>query len=126
MQKHHGNWLLLSTGLFATMSRVDHHCMGNADHKYLENRDVKILVASRNIQEGEEITISYVYGEGSEERKWRLQADNNFTCSCTVCQNPDLEAKLTRATELDPSIMNWLALGALNKLCGRGSSAFVA
>lgn len=47
------------TGLFIRMSRVNHHCLGNSTHRYLENRNMKILVASRNIEEGEEITFSY-------------------------------------------------------------------
>lgn len=110
------------TGLFVTMSRVNHDCMGNADHNYLEKQDVKILVASRSIQEGEEITISYVCGEGTDERKWRLQTNYNFTCSCTVCQNPDLEAKLTRAAELDNSIMELASNGRIDQAMRKGKA----
>ena len=57
------------TGLFITMSRINHHCIGNASHLYLDNRSVKILVADQDIKEGEEITISYVTKKPLDERR---------------------------------------------------------
>lgn len=42
------------SGLFITMSRINHDCMGNSNHYFNTRRGVKILVASKRISRGEE------------------------------------------------------------------------
>jgi hypothetical protein len=41
------------------MSRINHACNSNATHDYLSCNRVKVLVATKGIRVGEEITISY-------------------------------------------------------------------
>lgn len=101
------------TGLFIRMSRVNHDCLGNSLHRYMENRNVKILVASRDIEEGEEITFSYTQQADARTRKVMLRINYKFTCRCSVCTNPDLEAELERMRELDDAI---LSLGSQGKV----------
>jgi len=58
------------SGLFLTLSRINHDCQGNAEHQFMEHRGVKILVASRPIQKDEQIFISYTgFRKSREERK---------------------------------------------------------
>ena len=82
------------TGLFIRMSRVNHHCLGNTIHRYLENRGAKILVASRAIQEGEEITFSYVSQSSFNVRRTKLSLTYRLICNCNICTNPDMESEL--------------------------------
>jgi SET domain/MYND finger len=111
------------TGLFIQMSRVNHHCLGNSTHRYLENRKVKILVASRNIEEGEEITFSYVSQNlDSTMRKAKLGLNYNFTCRCSVCNNPDLEAELERMKELDDAILSLGSAGNVELAMRKGKA----
>lgn len=110
------------TGLFITMSRVNHSCLANADHLYLKNRDIKILVASRSIQAGEQITISYVPDEDADARKLRLRKVYKFTCCCTLCQDPDLEAKVAMAAQLDASILDLAAVGRIEQALLKGKA----
>jgi SET domain-containing protein len=61
----------------------------------MENRQVKILVASRDISEGEEITFSYQAGKKTDERKRILRVTYGFVCQCPPCTtNPEIEAML--------------------------------
>jgi hypothetical protein len=88
------------TGLFVTMSRVNHSCLGSTTHLYLENRRAKILVASRDINEGEEITFSYQAGKKTDERKRILRVTYGFVCQCPPCTtNPEIEAMLMRSRD---------------------------
>lgn len=89
------------SGLFLHMSRVNHDCIGNSAHFYVEKHQVKILVAARAIQAGEEITFSYVCGGTSKaflSKKW------GFTCSCPACLNPALGGLVEEMHELDADI----------------------
>jgi hypothetical protein len=99
------------TGLFVNMSRINHDCIGNTDHQYLPHRKVKILVASRCIVQGEDITFLYIIQHMSE-RRHRLKADYEFSCNCLACTSPEINAKLLKIAELDSSI---LELGSMGK-----------
>jgi hypothetical protein len=92
------------TGLFVTMSRVNHHCLGNSDHQYLHHRDARILVASCDINEGEEVTFAYIGNKTRDARRSQLMMTYAFICSCSVCTDPGLEAKLSESRELDDAI----------------------
>jgi MYND finger/SET domain len=93
------------SGLFVTMSRVNHHCEGNSDHRYMEHRGVKLLVARTAIEPGEEITMSYTPGQLRMERQAKLFMVYGFHCTCNVCNDTQWEMKLRRAKELDDAII---------------------
>jgi hypothetical protein len=111
------------TGLFVKMSRVNHSCIGNTTHLYLENRRAKILVASRDIQEGEEITFSYRPGKKTDERKRILRVTYGFVCHCVACTiNPEIEYMLARSTELDKEIMEYGSMGKIDQAIQKGKA----
>ncbi|KAL2610826.1 hypothetical protein R1flu_022518 [Riccia fluitans] len=75
------------TGFFALQSCVNHSCRPNAKaFKRDEDKDgAAILLATRNIRKGEEITISYIDENRSLEERQGMLADYGFTCSCPRC-----------------------------------------
>lgn len=83
------------SALFVTMSRVNHDCTGNTDHSYHEHRGVKILVASCDVEKGEEITFSYVAYIPREQCRMRLFLAYGFRCNCNLCNDKELEAKVS-------------------------------
>ena len=73
-------------GLFLIMSKVNHDCIGNSCHYYLPNRKVKLLVATRSIAKGEEITFCYTGEKATaEQRAWNLRVSYQFACTCPLC-----------------------------------------
>jgi MYND finger/SET domain len=90
-------------GLFVTMSRVNHDCIGNCMHHYRDEQGLKLLVASRSIATGEEITFAYVHGPRSVRRA-KLRIKFEFGCSCEACSNAELNAKLERSLELNDKV----------------------
>ena len=103
------------TGLFLTLSRINHDCLGSADHQFISHRGIKILVASRPIKAGEEVTISYTGGYKPKAARVTtlLSYPYLFQCRCSICTNEELEQKLTRVKELDEAI---LSLGGMGKI----------
>ena len=108
------------TGLFVLMSRVNHDCLANADHQFVQHRGVKILVASRAIRRGEEETISYVgIYETRVQRQMRLCV-YDFQCNCIACTDSDLEVKLASLRDLDASIMDLGSRGNIEAAMRKG------
>jgi hypothetical protein len=111
------------TGLFVRMSRVNHCCLGNSSHYYSENRRVRILVASQDIQEGEEIAFSYQNNKSPNERKMILLVNYGFVCHCAACTtNPEIEAMLMRSRELDKEIMQFGSIGQIDLAIRKGKA----
>jgi hypothetical protein len=63
-----------------------------------------VLVSSRNIAPGEEITISYTVTY--EPRKEKLQRVYGFTCGCQVCTDPHTGMKFAKAQTFDEDLSN--------------------
>ena len=114
----------ITNGLFVTMSRVNHDCYGNTDHYYSERLKVKILVANREIERGEEVTFSYVPNKKSAARKGILLAVYGFDCTCSVCtdETKEVETAFERAKELDDSIMTLVGLGKIDPAVRKGKA----
>jgi hypothetical protein len=80
--------------IFSLTARINHSCDPNAEVRSQQYVDCCIdVVAKRDIQPGEEITISYINNEGrtgnsSHDRNRRLRelkAKYLFTCDCHRC-----------------------------------------
>ncbi|CAD7944034.1 unnamed protein product [Amoebophrya sp. A120] len=74
-------------GIFEDISRLNHSCEPNCKQRVL--CDTPSIVATRDIAEGEELTICYTSEElrakkASERRAWLLRK-YNFLCSCRKC-----------------------------------------
>lgn len=74
-------------GVFPTMSYFNHSCTPNCENI---EKDMKIYVyAVRDIEPGEQLTISYVSLDSSNERrKHALQSSFMFTCECAEGSDP--------------------------------------
>lgn len=108
-----------SSGIFLTMSKVNHDCLGNSCHLYLENRLVKILVATRAISKGEEILFSYSH-KCSFERKGILLDFYKFRCACKVCSDPTVENDLDLMIRLDEEILILGSVGSVEVAIRKG------
>ena len=100
-------------GLFITMAYSNHACLPNAIHHTVQSQhNIKLLVASHEIQPGEEICHSYVSLESEVDLAARglsiqqfLQRKWGFTCTCQACTDPAVRAQLTRMRELDAGLL---------------------
>jgi hypothetical protein len=95
--------------IFPLVARLNHSCRPNAQHAWNEARGIEVVHAVRDIQEGEELTLSYLAGGASTERQSRLKEYFGFDCTCEACSLPaaELEASDTRlknAQKLDEAI----------------------
>ncbi|KAK0649755.1 hypothetical protein B0T16DRAFT_492320 [Cercophora newfieldiana] len=76
-------------GLFAELSRINHACDPNAHVHFSETTMAMTIWSAKDIQPGEEITISYSSIDlTSKERKETLQDTWGFKCSCSLCTAP--------------------------------------
>lgn len=97
-------------GLFLEASRINHSCKHNAQNTWNSNLGKITIHAIRNIEEGEEITISYLAGsENYAARQSRLKAAFKFVCTCELCLQPgpcrqQSDNRLGRITKLDQQI----------------------
>ena len=100
-------------GLFVNMAYANHACLPNAIHHTVQSQHgVKLLVASHEIQPGEEICHSYVSLESEARLAARglsieefLQKKWGFTCACKACADRTVRATLTRMRELDAGLL---------------------
>ena len=99
-------------GLYAKFSMVNHGCAANSVINIL-NREREIsLVASRNIQKGEEIVMNYLDPYRAKkpsillrfERRTALKKLWNFDCFCYVCGLSGQE--LARNEKIKSNIIN--------------------
>ncbi len=76
---------LESSGIWLTASLVNHACKPNAYRSFIG--DAMILRATREINEGEEITIDYVNAAmlSVKERKEKMKSWG-FECQCELCK----------------------------------------
>ncbi|OIW29330.1 SET domain-containing protein [Coniochaeta ligniaria NRRL 30616] len=72
--------------LFPKISRINHACNPNAFTRFAESTLVNRVIAFRDIEPGEEITISYLeIGLPFEERQRGLRNRWGFQCTCELC-----------------------------------------
>lgn len=73
--------------LCKTISRVNHSCVPNAFFVYNSNKKMETLHATCNINEGEEITMSYIEFTGDIiADRLKLKERFKFECTCNFCK----------------------------------------
>ncbi|KAK3293110.1 uncharacterized protein B0H64DRAFT_363456 [Chaetomium fimeti] len=73
-------------GLFADLARFNHACKPNAFINFSQKTLAMTIWSARNIEVGEEITITYsAAGLTSEERHESLENIWGFKCQCSLC-----------------------------------------
>lgn len=79
-----GRW-----GMFLKMARINHSCRPNVANSWASNEYFgrKVAWALRDIEEGEEILITYVRLLQSTERRQHRLDQYGFRCECDVCQH---------------------------------------
>jgi len=117
-------------GLFHRISFFNHCCLGmnNASWTWDGNKGVLVVKASRDIAEGEELTISYIAKPWCDlakpARQRYLQQNFNFLCLCTACAlsaeeeekvqrqlGPQTEAAKGKSGKLGNLLTRWLERG---------------
>jgi len=74
-------------GLFPKLARINHSCRPNSGNWWSEKEERRIIYAARDIEEGEEITVSYIpLLKTRKERHGRL-AQYGFVCGCEACKD---------------------------------------
>ncbi|KZO96835.1 SET domain-containing protein [Calocera viscosa TUFC12733] len=82
------------SAVFDTMSRANHSCVPNAEYRWHYDSFCGGFVSLRDIQQGEEITVSYTLGLlPAHERQAELQQKWSFRCTCRACTLPEEEQK---------------------------------
>lgn len=76
-------------GLFLEASRINHSCRHNAQNTWNENIGRLTIHALRDIEAGQEITISYLVTTSEYAERWRFLKDKfKFECKCELCSLP--------------------------------------
>ena len=76
-------------GVFLESSYLNHACLPNAQHTWNEVPRHLTIHAVRDIEKGEEITISYLNDHPTHAiRRKVLQDMFRFSCSCQLCHLP--------------------------------------
>lgn len=75
-------------GLFLTIARINHSCRPNANHIWRPDLQMTLVFATREIEVGEEISITY--GPSGEcldtaGRRAYLEERFSFECGCDMC-----------------------------------------
>jgi hypothetical protein len=103
-------------GLFLQASRINHSCRHNSQNTWNERLNQITIHVFRDIEEGEEITISYLSGSGKyADRQLRLQSAFGFCCSCELCIMPSdhrvqSDERLAKIESLDKKIGDGLGI----------------
>lgn len=91
MDKNSGTFLNNEgVGLYTLQSACNHSCIPNAEPSFLHNNHRLSLVALTDIQEGEEVFISYLdecmLERSRHSRRKELMTNYLFLCDCPKCQ----------------------------------------
>ncbi|KIM33190.1 hypothetical protein M408DRAFT_14040 [Serendipita vermifera MAFF 305830] len=93
-------------GVFPNFARCNHSCGPNAQARFNYTTWAIELRATRSIQQGDEIFISYVdVLQPSIKRRAQLAAAYDFTCRCKWCTLP--RAKLAESDARRADIAGW-------------------
>ena len=81
----------IGVGLFPTASLLNHSCEPNTEmfRSSSSHSPTSLFVAARHIEEGEELTISYLHDTSAKpvhERREYLLYNYGFRCDCPLCQ----------------------------------------
>ncbi|EME82078.1 uncharacterized protein MYCFIDRAFT_77623 [Pseudocercospora fijiensis CIRAD86] len=72
-----------SSGLWIKTSYINHSCIPNAEPSVIG--DLMVVKATRNITQGEEITISYFNDIDYQTRSRKIKSSWGFDCTCELC-----------------------------------------
>jgi hypothetical protein len=86
-------------GLFPKCARINHSCKPNCLNFWSEKTSKRIIYAGRDIEKGEEITVSYIpLLKPIQQRQERLQ-QYGFKCTCSACQSTESSKRRVKIAE---------------------------
>lgn len=103
-------------GLYLQASRINHSCRHNSQNTWNESLNKITIHAFRDIEEGAEITISYLSGSSKyADRQLRLESAFGFRCSCELCIMPSdyrlqSDMRLAKIESLDKKIGDGISI----------------
>ncbi|KAJ8934380.1 hypothetical protein NQ314_013421 [Rhamnusium bicolor] len=108
MDEHSGNFLNNEgVALYSLQSSCNHSCTPNSEPTYLHNNHRLSLVAIKDIEEGDEIFISYLdecmLDRSRHSRRKDLMKNYIFACKCPKCEEQVEEPDITSEEEEDMS-----------------------
>ncbi|KIX08681.1 uncharacterized protein Z518_03338 [Rhinocladiella mackenziei CBS 650.93] len=81
---------VMHLAVFPESSRFNHDCAPNTQYYMDAERLTHVLHATREVREGEELSIAYIDPlRSSRKRGYHLKAAFHFMCGCERCSNPD-------------------------------------
>jgi len=91
--------------LYSVQSACNHSCSPNAEVTFQHNNDTLTLVATKDIEAGEEICISYLEecqrGRSRHSRRKQLRENYVFECECEQCEAEMNQDDVTSEEEED-------------------------
>lgn len=75
-------------GIFPKIARINHSCRPNAAYYWSETLNKRVIYATRDILEGEEIFVSYIPLTMSREERQKRLNRYGFRCACSACAQP--------------------------------------
>ena len=93
-------------GLFPKIARINHSCRPNAAYYWNEKLKRRFVYATREIEHGEEIFVSFISLLMTREERQKKLARYGFTCTCPACsQHPvDLHYSDQARTDMGQAI----------------------
>jgi hypothetical protein len=83
--------------LFALTCRLNHSCKSNARYIWRSDLGRELVIASRPIAQGEEVTVQYKTCYGPRAMRQALMRKHfNFDCACAACKEPSHEEEERR------------------------------
>jgi len=85
-----------ATALFPAICMINHSCTPNVEIAYTQGNYTASIVATRDIEEGEEVCHCYVSLEempGVLERREHLKRQHMFLCECRLCEEQMAEVE---------------------------------
>ncbi|KAF1994507.1 SET domain-containing protein [Amniculicola lignicola CBS 123094] len=81
--------------LFPLVARINHSCRPNAGYSWSERLQKQIVFATRKIQLGEEISVSYVPLMYSKADRQKRLNQYSFKCTCEACSGSQKEIEIS-------------------------------
>ncbi|KAF2108688.1 hypothetical protein BDV96DRAFT_504215 [Lophiotrema nucula] len=90
-----------SIGLFPKIARINHSCRPNAAYYWNEILGKRVITATRRIDAGEEIFVSFISLLASREERQRKLSRYGFTCTCEACTHAGKQREVSDQQRLD-------------------------
>ncbi|KAL5400896.1 hypothetical protein PMIN06_006873 [Paraphaeosphaeria minitans] len=89
------------TGSFPTIARINHSCRPNAAHRWNEKLKRRSVYATRGIEAGEEIFVSFIPLLLPRGERRKKLARYGFTCTCPACSQHPAELHRSDQSRVD-------------------------